>query len=115
MYTLCSGTYLCELAQFGRIGLAFFSSSSPDNWFDLILSAFHSLLGFCRCWCESLNQDSRQAIAKRFKIRLFLGGNHQQLSKDRYVPTTNGNVLLLSRTQFPKQAISRVPDVQGPI
>jgi hypothetical protein len=70
-------SYLCELAQFGSVGLAFLSIHGPDNRFDLILAPFHSLLGLFSRWHDSLNQDSRQAISKGFEVGLFFGGDHQ--------------------------------------
>jgi hypothetical protein len=76
--------YLCELAQFGRIGLALLSVRDSDHGLDLILATFYSLLGFRSRWRNSLNQDSGQAIAKCFKIGLFLRGYHQQGARRRY-------------------------------
>jgi hypothetical protein len=82
--------YLCELAQFGRIGLALLSVRDSDHGLDLILATFYSLLGFRSRWRNSLNQDSGQAIAKCFKIGLFLRGYHQQGGKKK-ISQCNGD------------------------
>lgn len=69
--------YLRELAQLSCIGLVTLPFIISDNGLDLILPTLHSLLWFRRRRGKSFYQNSRQAIAKCFKIRLFLGRDHQ--------------------------------------